>query len=268
MQKTKNFLIIVFTLCVCGCSENFDEAKKAAAYKLIDPASAQFRDLRRRGDHICGQINGKNRMGAYSGYTDFYAFEDNGEWFAEFFPEDSYNNRFYSTCTRKTDKELKGELARGGEAAFFAEIELEKRAQDAVDPPAECFVNWESRSIDSRYIAFNFQPGDDREFEYYDDDIEQFEYGSFVYESPTKISFKSSEGQHKLTCDPKAKSAKMQMPNGKKVDLFPIGDPRLYLDAHGNIVQNQGPFDPNTQYTEDGVDSDGLPYKAGDPLPE
>lgn len=48
-------------------------AKDAAKEMLIDPDSAQFRKVAaaKDGSGICGEINGRNRMGAYSGFTRF-----------------------------------------------------------------------------------------------------------------------------------------------------------------------------------------------------
>ncbi len=44
---------------------------------LIDPYSAQYRSLRAgRSGSICGQVNGKNRFGAYVGYRDFVVGRD------------------------------------------------------------------------------------------------------------------------------------------------------------------------------------------------
>lgn len=44
----------------------------AAAALLLDPSSAQFRNVRVSGDAVCGEINGRNRMGAYVGFTRFH----------------------------------------------------------------------------------------------------------------------------------------------------------------------------------------------------
>ena len=47
---------------------------------MIDPDSAKFRDVRKcLGDRnvTAGKVNGKNRMGAYVGFTPF--FVDNGK---------------------------------------------------------------------------------------------------------------------------------------------------------------------------------------------
>lgn len=62
-------------------------AKTVIANGLIDPASAQFRNIvfsvdRRstiKARWVCGEINGKNRMGAYAGFTPFYVSEDGSQ---------------------------------------------------------------------------------------------------------------------------------------------------------------------------------------------
>jgi hypothetical protein len=44
---------------------------------LIDPFSAQYRALRSgRAGSVCGQVNGKNRFGAYVGFRDFVLGRD------------------------------------------------------------------------------------------------------------------------------------------------------------------------------------------------
>jgi hypothetical protein len=51
--------------------------KNAMEIVLIDPFSAQFRALRSgRNGAVCGQVNGKNRMGAYVGFKDFVVGRD------------------------------------------------------------------------------------------------------------------------------------------------------------------------------------------------
>ncbi|MBO9717493.1 MAG: hypothetical protein J7507_11975 [Pseudoxanthomonas sp.] len=65
-----------------GCSQvelyQFESAAKdAVKQSLVDPDSAQFRDLRimRRSEHeriLCGELNARNRMGGYTGFTPFY----------------------------------------------------------------------------------------------------------------------------------------------------------------------------------------------------
>jgi hypothetical protein len=47
-------------------------AQAAAAAQLRDPSSAQFRNVRVNGSHVCGEINGKNGFGAYNGFVRFH----------------------------------------------------------------------------------------------------------------------------------------------------------------------------------------------------
>lgn len=63
-----------------ACDRLKKEAEGAAADRLIDPASAQFRNVaqherakadKSRDKFVCGEVNGKNRMGAYAGFTRF-----------------------------------------------------------------------------------------------------------------------------------------------------------------------------------------------------
>lgn len=67
-------------------------AKEQAARDLIDPSSAQFRDLEVREwvgaenkKHLalCGQINAKNRMGGYVGFRIFSASEKSATIYSE-----------------------------------------------------------------------------------------------------------------------------------------------------------------------------------------
>lgn len=68
-------------LLLSACNSATKNAEEAVAYNLFDPDSAKFREVRRVGNSIvCGQVNAKNRMGAYSGFKDFYVVEIGGEW--------------------------------------------------------------------------------------------------------------------------------------------------------------------------------------------
>jgi hypothetical protein len=64
-----------------GSTEYAEEkAKEAAAALLNDPTSPLFESVRtgKDGETVCGRINGKNSMGAYVGYSNFYAVPING----------------------------------------------------------------------------------------------------------------------------------------------------------------------------------------------
>lgn len=49
----------------------FSVARDALDGVLIDYPSARFRDVTANAGLVCGKVNGKNRMGAYSGWTGF-----------------------------------------------------------------------------------------------------------------------------------------------------------------------------------------------------
>ncbi len=66
--------------CLCavlaGCSLPTDEkllqAQDMIRSQLIDPGSAQFRNVQGRGDAaVCGEVNSKNRFGGYVGFRRF-----------------------------------------------------------------------------------------------------------------------------------------------------------------------------------------------------
>lgn len=49
----------------------YGHIEKAVAAELRDPSSAQFRGIYGSGDTVCGEVNGKNGLGAYSGFRKF-----------------------------------------------------------------------------------------------------------------------------------------------------------------------------------------------------
>lgn len=62
---------------------HMNRAQAKAAYNLRDPNAAQFRNIRGvsakaetgvTANYICGEINGKNAMGGYVGFTPFVYF--------------------------------------------------------------------------------------------------------------------------------------------------------------------------------------------------
>lgn len=46
-------------------------AREMVRAELVDPESAQFRNLHTKGDKICGEVNAKNGMGGYVGFVPF-----------------------------------------------------------------------------------------------------------------------------------------------------------------------------------------------------
>lgn len=70
---TKSFLTLVLSmLLLTGCFSDEEKYKDIVKNILTDPDSAQFKELRlsrRDNDVLCGELNAKNRMGGYVGYT-------------------------------------------------------------------------------------------------------------------------------------------------------------------------------------------------------
>lgn len=95
MAHPLKFIVPLCTLVcgiLCGCqflpgtdAYKEEKAKDAAAALLIDPSSAQFRNVVAKSNAVCGEINGKNRMGAYVGFTRFYVTTDT--WTAHLDPQ-------------------------------------------------------------------------------------------------------------------------------------------------------------------------------------
>lgn len=69
-----------------------ERAKQAVASLLLDPTSAEYRDAQLRGDWVCGELNGKNRMGAFVGFKRFLVHTDTQD--AQIDPEFSYSDLF------------------------------------------------------------------------------------------------------------------------------------------------------------------------------
>lgn len=47
------------------------EARKLVAHDLKDPSSAQFREIHKTDQAVCGEVNAKNSYGAYVGFKHF-----------------------------------------------------------------------------------------------------------------------------------------------------------------------------------------------------
>lgn len=80
-MKYAIFLVSLIS-CQAMAGENFvTEAKKAVIRNLKDPDSAKFRNLRTiKTDKglrlLCGEMNGKNSYGGYTGYVPFISDGD------------------------------------------------------------------------------------------------------------------------------------------------------------------------------------------------
>lgn len=56
------------------------DAMAAVESYMVDPDSAKFRNVTKDGIEVCGEVNAKNRMGGYTGYTHFRAIRIENEW--------------------------------------------------------------------------------------------------------------------------------------------------------------------------------------------
>ncbi|MDE1166266.1 MAG: SPOR domain-containing protein [Pseudomonas sp.] len=71
----RTLTIVLAAMALGGCGNSaVENAHKAVAYQLMDPESAKFREDQVLADgSVCGQVNGKNAYGAYSGYNHYVA---------------------------------------------------------------------------------------------------------------------------------------------------------------------------------------------------
>lgn len=102
--------------------------KAKVAGNLKDPSSAQFRNVRRVPflkmpekdpwafpGHYCGEVNGKNSYGAYSGFQTFYVFgpDSKGKFNNDSpvtinDPSDPFSNVMYSISCEDNGKSIEG----------------------------------------------------------------------------------------------------------------------------------------------------------------
>ena len=70
------FFLSIITIFLCACSSPEEEAIKAVKYELIDEDSAKFRNVEGKVFGVCGEVNSKNRLGAYTGFKKFHYSEE------------------------------------------------------------------------------------------------------------------------------------------------------------------------------------------------
>ena len=79
----------------CSAADAFryeSKAKDAVAKALLDPTSAEFRNIAVRNEHVCGEVNAKNSMGAYVGFRRFVVSAS--DWSAQIDPQFDYSDLF------------------------------------------------------------------------------------------------------------------------------------------------------------------------------
>jgi hypothetical protein len=78
LSAARRSLLLAAAAAAAGCdkipgTQSFAEekAKRAVAEQLLDPASALFRNVVSEAGKVCGEVNAKNKMGAYTGFSRF-----------------------------------------------------------------------------------------------------------------------------------------------------------------------------------------------------
>lgn len=87
----KRLLVLAGAVALVACGDT-GSARKAVEAQLKDPSSAQFKDIRRIGEVVCGAVNSKNSFGAYAGFVRFYVVDGQA---AILEPEESGQAREY-----------------------------------------------------------------------------------------------------------------------------------------------------------------------------
>ncbi len=59
------------SLCLCLAACGGENPEEAVAAALADPRSARFQSVSDRGDHVCGEVNSRDRAGGYGAYRRF-----------------------------------------------------------------------------------------------------------------------------------------------------------------------------------------------------
>jgi hypothetical protein len=93
--------VIAAALLLSGC-DPAGAAKDVVRRQMFDPGAAQFQDVHTAKTGLtCGLVNGKNRMGAYVGFTPFIAEPKAGAQVWPGDPREKY--RFMSDYSRNED---------------------------------------------------------------------------------------------------------------------------------------------------------------------
>ena len=102
MNNIKASILLLISSALVGCGDSAEEKLRElliSKSNLIDPKSAEFRNIKtdNKMSQFCGEINAKNSLGGYVGWTHFYATtnDSSGLYFEEFkntlFPNNPYH---------------------------------------------------------------------------------------------------------------------------------------------------------------------------------
>lgn len=101
-------LLIVAMIAIVSCGQDSGEApeilvaKDAVGDLLLDASSAQFEAVAAEGAVVCGLVNAKNRMGAYTGFQGFIVENDIATLDTG---SEDFGVRFGSTCPAESSRE-------------------------------------------------------------------------------------------------------------------------------------------------------------------
>ena len=82
MTRARKVIIGTCIAALTGCGQSLEDAAiSVVREKMLDPDAAQFRGVEKRGEWtVCGEVNGKNRFGAYVGFKKFHASKLGQDW--------------------------------------------------------------------------------------------------------------------------------------------------------------------------------------------
>jgi hypothetical protein len=118
---------------LAGCDQQMKTATDAVARTLKDPASAQFRDVKRcgpKGEVFRGEVNSKNSYGAYAGFQHFYSDGIGAAMSSGDFGIEELHQRCLAEMDGKTADEAR-KIAAGAQERLEKKIDADMSAMEA-----------------------------------------------------------------------------------------------------------------------------------------
>jgi hypothetical protein len=127
--------------CLCAACDRLpgteafteEKAKRAVREQLLDPTTAQFRNVEERDGSICGEVNAKNKLGAYTGFTRFVV--DTASYRPLLDPQFDVGDLVSARelCTEVSGNEYSSASTTMSTCNRVAELELEESRQQSFD---------------------------------------------------------------------------------------------------------------------------------------
>jgi hypothetical protein len=110
-----------------------EKAKRSVSEQLLDPTSAQFRNVQSRGDSVCGEVNAKNKIGAYVGFRRFVV--DTATYSAVIDPQFDLTDLLSARdlCTEVSSNEYSSASTTMSACGRVAELEATQIQQESFD---------------------------------------------------------------------------------------------------------------------------------------